>query len=116
MKITVEKDSVKRWLALLNEASRGTRRPGLWKRVYSLSALPARSRKSVNLYKLEKHTVEGDNVIIPGKLLSEGKMTHKLNVCAIEYSAAALKSLTGSGCRVLPLDDMLKAEKVKIIA
>ena len=115
MKITVEKDSVKRWLSLLSEASKGKHYPGLWKRVYSLSAVPARNRRSVNLYKLEKNTIEGDNVIIPGKLLSEGKITHKLNVCAIEYSAATLKSLSSSNCKVLSLDDMLKAEKVKII-
>jgi large subunit ribosomal protein L18e len=116
MKITVEKDSVKRWLALLSEASKGKHYPALWKRVHSLSAVPSRSRRNVNLYKLDRNTNDGDNVIIPGKLLSEGKLTHKVNVCAIEYSAAALDALKGSDSKVVPLDEMIKANKVKIIA
>ena len=57
-----------------------------------LSEVPARSRKTVNLYKINKYSEEGDNIIVPGKVLGEGQMDHKINITAMEYSARALRT------------------------
>ncbi|MGD0729405.1 MAG: 50S ribosomal protein L18e [Candidatus Micrarchaeaceae archaeon] len=115
MKINAEKQVIKQWLELLSEASRGKKYPKLWKRVYRLVAVPARTRKVVNLTKLEKYTKDGDNVIVPGKVLSNGVITHKLKIAAIEFSEPALKNLKEANCKIVDLKDMLAAEKVHII-
>ena len=115
MKINVEKQSVKEWLQTLESASKGERYAKLWKRLHSLVAVPARSRTSMNLYKIDKYSAEGDNVVVPGKVLSTGPITHKFNICAIEFSAGALKALKEADCKVVDIKDMIKAEKVHVL-
>jgi len=115
MKMNVEKQSVKDWLATLDAASRGSHYGKLWKRVYSLSAVPSRRRTNINLYKIDKNSKEGDNVIVPGKVLSTGSMSHSISICAIEFSAEARKTLKDANCKVIDIKDMVKADRVHVI-
>jgi large subunit ribosomal protein L18e len=115
MRINVEKQSVKDWLAALDGASRGSHYGKLWKRVYSLSAVPSRRRTSINLYKIDKNSKEGDNVVVPGKVLSTGPITHSFSISAIEFSAEALRMLKDANCKVVDIKDMVKADKVHVI-
>ncbi|MDE1865172.1 MAG: 50S ribosomal protein L18e [Candidatus Micrarchaeota archaeon] len=115
MRINVERQDLKDWLQELKGASRGERNAKLWKRVLELSAVPARSRRSVNIYKINKYTKDGDNVVVPGKVLSEGRMDHKVNITAIEFSASALVRLRDSQCTVRGLGDMLKEKGIKLV-
>jgi large subunit ribosomal protein L18e len=115
MKINVEKQNVKEWLDVLDGASKEEHYRNLWKRLRTLVAVPARRRASVNLYKLDRHSKAGDNVVVPGKVLSTGTLGHSLNIAAIEFSAGALKALKESGCKVMGINEMLKEEKVRII-
>jgi large subunit ribosomal protein L18e len=115
MQIDVERQDLKDWLSQLSSASREDHYKGLWKRVLKLSEVPARSRKTVNLYKINRYSKEGDSIIVPGKVLGEGQMAHKISITAMEYSARALSSLRGSQCRVRKLDEILKEKRLKII-
>lgn len=115
MKINVEKSNVHEWLGVLGEASKGKHYPKLWKKVYKLVEVPARRRVEVNLSKIEGSTKEGDNVVVPGKVLSTGKIGHKVNIAAIEFSGSALKSLNNSGCKVVNIRDMLNEKKIHLI-
>ncbi|MGI0133638.1 MAG: 50S ribosomal protein L18e [Candidatus Micrarchaeaceae archaeon] len=115
MKINVEKRDVIEWLDVLSEASRGKHYPALWKRVRGLVAVPSRRRASVNLYKLNKHTKAGDNVVVPGKVLSVGAMDHKINVAAIEFSMPARSALKAADCKMMTIKEMVKADKVHLI-
>jgi large subunit ribosomal protein L18e len=115
MKTTNEKSSVKEWIDTLSGASKGEHYPKLWKRVQRLVDVPSRRRPKVNLSKIENNTKEGDNVIVPGKVLSDGEITHKVTIAAIEFSQPTLKTLEKSGCKVVKLKDMINAEKVHVI-
>ncbi|MDE1871403.1 MAG: 50S ribosomal protein L18e [Candidatus Micrarchaeota archaeon] len=116
MKATnAEKSNVREWLAMLDEASRGKHYPKLWKRVHRLAASPTRKKIEVNLSKIEKNTKEGDNVVVPGKVLSTGSLGHKVNIAAMEFSESALKSLGGSGCRIMSIKEMLGEKNIRII-
>ncbi len=115
MKINAEKSVVKEWLNTLSTAAKQERYQNLWKRVYRLVEVPARRRVVVNLTRIDTNTKDGDNVIIPGKVLSSGEITHKVKIAAMEYSDSARKSLTDAGCKVVPLKEMLNAENVHVI-
>lgn len=115
MKITPEKSIVKEWLSVLSTASKGEHYPKLWKRVYRLVEVPARRRPEVNLSKIASNTKAGDNVIVPGKVLSNGAINHKVTIAAMEYSASALKMLKESDCKVVNLKEMISADKVHVI-
>ncbi len=115
MRINVERQDLKDWLQQLKGASREDHYAGLWKRVLELSEVPARSRKTVNLYKINKYSIDGDSIIVPGKVLGEGRMEHKISITAMEFSARALSNLRESQCKVRKLDEILREKRLKII-
>ncbi len=115
MKIHAEKAAIKKWLDVLGTASRNDHYPKLWKRIHALVNVPERRRASVNLYKIDRYTKEGENVIVPGKVLSSGEIKHKVNIAAIEFSDAALKGLKEANCNIVDIKDMLASGKVKVL-
>ena len=115
MRINVERGDVKEWLDLLSDAAKGKSSPRTWMRVRSLVEVPSRRRASVNIYKINRHTREGDNVVVPGKVLSSGSMDHKVNIAALEFSKGAMERLSASGCTVVGISAMLGAKRVSII-
>lgn len=115
MRINVERKDLRDWLTQLKGVSREDKYAGLWKRVLKLSAVPSRRRPTVNLFKINKYSAAGDNIIVPGKVLSEGQMDHKVTITAMEYSATALSRLKSSQCKIIKLDDMLKEKKIRVI-
>jgi large subunit ribosomal protein L18e len=113
-KLNVERRDVKEWLETVSKAPDEKRKP-LCDRVYELTAVPSRRRAAVDLYKIERNTKEGDNVIVPGKVLGTGQMGHRVNISAICFSASALKSLKDADCRVVSIKEMLGMSKPRIL-
>jgi large subunit ribosomal protein L18e len=115
MRINVENKDVKEWLDVLEQASKGQHYGALWEKVHYELAIPSRIRASVNLYKINKLTKDGDNVIVPGKVLSVGSMDHKINIAAVSYSGAARKALTDAKCNMVGIKEMVKMNRVNLI-
>jgi len=44
---------------------------------------------AVNLSRLNRHTKEGETVVVPGKVLGAGSIDHPLNVAAFAFSEKA---------------------------
>lgn len=110
MRTNAEKANVKEWLGELS-GKRTDSRAKLWKRLRAEVDVPRRSRRDVNLYKINKHSKEGDYVVVPGKVLSVGSMDHSVNVTALEYSQKALEGFKKSGCKVLSIKELEAAVK-----
>lgn len=72
----------------LNQVSRKLKIP-LWKRIAEELSRPTRSRRSVNIQKIEKHSKDGETVIVPGKVLGTGDLTKKVKVAAFRFSDSA---------------------------
>ncbi|MCL4378928.1 MAG: 50S ribosomal protein L18e [Candidatus Marsarchaeota archaeon] len=115
MKTNAERSDVREWLDVLSKAAESDRSPKLWKRVHHLVSVPARRRANVNIYKINKHTKDGDNVVVPGKVLSIGRMDHKVNIAALEYSKSAETLLSGASCRMVSISEMIGQKRVNII-
>jgi large subunit ribosomal protein L18e len=82
---------------------------GIWKRVAELVARPARKRVVVNVGKIERYTHDGDVVIVPGKVLGSGALSHKVTVAALSASAAARSTIVGAGGSLISIDELLTA-------
>ncbi len=115
MEVNAERSDVKSWLAVLEQAQHSDKRAKLWKRLYKLASKPTRQRIEVDLYKIDRHTSENDNVIVPGKVLSAGQLGHAVSISAISFSAKALEAIEGSKGKVVPLEEMMKREKINVI-
>ncbi|MBN2228982.1 MAG: 50S ribosomal protein L18e [Candidatus Thorarchaeota archaeon] len=79
----------------------------IWKRVAEMIARPARQRPAVNIGKIERYTNAGDIVIVPGKILGSGIITHKVTVAALNASSTARSAIVGAGGSVMSIDELL---------
>ena len=80
----------------------------IWKRVAELVARPTRTRPTVNVGKIERHTNAGDIVVVPGKVLGSGNMSHKVTVAALSASTTARSAIVGAGGSLITIDELLK--------
>lgn len=90
----------------------------LWKRVAEDLEKSSRQRRTVNLFKIDANTIDGDVVIVPGKVLAEGDITKKVTVVAFSFSSQAAEKIGKSG-KVMTIPELIKsnpkASKVKIL-
>jgi large subunit ribosomal protein L18e len=80
---------------------------GIWKRVAELIARPARKRATVNIGKISRHTSAGDIIVVPGKVLGSGKLSHKVTVAALNASTSARTVIVGAGGTLISIDELL---------
>jgi large subunit ribosomal protein L18e len=95
-----------------------TEKVKLWKRIATELEKPTKNKRVVNISKLNKVTKDGDLIIVPGKVLSSGELTHKLTVSAYSFSETAEVKILKSG-KVLSIRELMvqnpKAKGIKII-
>ena len=97
----------KRLLTLITELKKADK--DIWKRVaYELSK-PTRRRPEVNLSKLEEYGLEGETILVPGKVLGSGYLTKKVNVAAFAYTESAKMLIAKSGGKMMGIADLMKA-------
>lgn len=80
----------------------------LWKTVAGELSRSRKNRREVNLGKLNQRTAEGDVVVVPGKLLADGVIDHKLTVAALKFTDAAKKKIESSGGKALTIHELIK--------
>ena len=90
-----------------------------WNEVAGILSGPRRNNVCINLEEIDKNSKEGEEVVIPGKVLSQGQITKKLKVVAFSFSEKAREKLLSSKCQVSYIIDEIKsnpsAKGVKII-
>ena len=78
------------------------------------------NQRIVNLTKIEETTEDGNAIIITGKLLGTGNISHKVSVSSFSISTTAAKKIKESGGEVLQFSEMIEkfptGKGVKIIA
>jgi large subunit ribosomal protein L18e len=90
-----------------------------WVEVASLLSAPRKNHSDVNVSKINDEVKEGDIVIIPGKVLSQGEISKKIKVAALGFSKVAKDKLLKSGSKVSSILEEIKsnpeAKGIKII-
>jgi large subunit ribosomal protein L18e len=90
-----------------------------WKRVLKDLMKPARQRRTVNVYKIAKYAQEGETVLVPGKVLSVGDISKKVDVAAINFSDGARRKIESAQGKVLTIKELLQqnpdGKKVRIL-
>lgn len=79
-------------IALLRKQSI-EQRVGIWKRIADELEMPTRKRVIVNLYRIDKHTKSNESIIVPGKVLGTGALSHKVNIAAWSFSGSAVEKV-----------------------
>jgi len=82
----------------------------LFKRLASDLEKSTRSRRVVNLNRIDRYTKENDFIVVPGKVLGSGDINHKVTVAAYQFSNTALDKLNGAQAKILSINDLMKDE------
>lgn len=67
-----------------------------------------RKRTNINLERINKESKDGDIIIIPGKVLSQGEITKKIKIVALKYSENAQEKLSKAKIDYSYITDELK--------
>lgn len=91
----------------------------LWRRIADDLEMPTRSRREVNLFRINIHTKDNEMVIVPGKVLGTGDLQHKVTVAAFNFSQSAVEKIKRANGICLTIPEMLqknpKGQNVRII-
>ncbi len=90
----------------------------IWTRIAEDLEKSTRQRRSVNIYKIDKYTRDGETAIVPGKVLSIGKLNKKIKVAAFQFSNQAKEKIDLIG-KAITIKELIKenpkGNKVRII-
>ncbi len=80
----------------------------IWKDVAWRLERPRRQRAEVNISRINRHTKEGDTVIVPGSVLGAGKLEHKVVIAAWKFSEGARQKITEAGGEAITIAELLE--------
>jgi large subunit ribosomal protein L18e len=80
----------------------------VWRRVATDLDRSNRGRRAVNIERIERYAKAGLTVVVPGKVLSSGAMTKKVNVVAFQFSETAAKKIAKAGGSVSTFAEYIK--------
>lgn len=80
-----------------------------WLEVASLLTAPGSQRKDFNLSKINE--TDGDTIVIVGKVLSQGDLTKKKKIVALNFSENAKKKIKDAGCLNLTIAEEIEKNK-----
>ncbi|HLD00400.1 MAG TPA: 50S ribosomal protein L18e [Candidatus Nanoarchaeia archaeon] len=104
---------------LLTELEQVSVKNKFWKRILNDLVKPTRQRRIVNIYKINKFAQDGETVIVPGKVLSVGDISKKVEVAAMNFSLDAKRKIESAKGRAISirqlLDENPEGKKVRIL-
>lgn len=80
-----------------------------WNEIASILSSSRKNRLNLNLDEISEKTKEGENLVIPGKVLSQGNIDKKIKIAALSYSERAREKLLKNGCKVSSILDEIKS-------
>lgn len=91
----------------------------IWKELAIKLEKPCRNQAEVSLNHINRNTEDGETVVIPGKVLSDGNLDHKVTVAALGFTKTAEAKLAKAGCEAITIaklaEENPKGSNVKIM-
>jgi len=79
-----------------------------WLKVASMLSTPRRKFLALNLGDIEGLVKEGETVVVPGKVLSQGELTKKVKIVALKFSEIAKEKLLKSKIQMSTINEEIK--------
>ncbi|HEY9399833.1 MAG TPA: 50S ribosomal protein L18e [Nitrososphaeraceae archaeon] len=80
----------------------------IWKAVIKQLSRSRSNRREVNIGQLAHVTKDKEVVVVPGKILGSGEISHKLTLWCFTISEVATRKILDAGGKILPLDSLIK--------
>lgn len=79
----------------------------IWKKLSEELSVSNRNRTLVNLSHINRVTKSGEEIVIPGKVLGAGVLSHKLNIAAEDFSTSAREKIVAAGGKCLSFEEII---------
>ena len=80
----------------------------LWDRIADDLEKSTRARRVVNINKLARFTKANETIVVPGKVLGSGALSHSIVVAALGFSAGARERIEAAKGKTLSIEQLLK--------
>mgnify|MGYP006267564291 CR=1 FL=1 len=80
----------------------------IWKDIAERLEKPLRNWPEVNLNRISMYVHEKETALIPGKVLSTGKLTKKVSIAAWSFSEKASEKIKKAGGKTLTIEELVK--------
>lgn len=90
----------------LRQASSKNKAP-IWSKLAQMVQKPTAAHRIINVGKLNSVTNDNDVVVVPGKILATGNISHKITLCSFSISTAAAKKITQAGGKIIGYSEMI---------
>jgi large subunit ribosomal protein L18e len=91
----------------LKAASKKNKAP-IWLRLAEMALKPARTKRVLNLGQIDKSISDNDIIIVPGKVLGTGNISHKITLCSFSISTTGAKKVIQSGGKIVDFTHLIK--------
>ncbi len=92
-KTLIEKQLVRKTNSELVETIILAKKKAKWLEVAGILSSPRANMINMNLDELDKQVKDGETVIVPGKILSQGDLTKKIKIIALAFSGKAKEKI-----------------------
>ena len=80
----------------------------IWLRLAKLALKTSVSKRVVNLTQINDVTKEGEVIVVPGKILGTGNVSHKITLSSFSISNSAAKKIIESGGNIIGFKEMIE--------
>ncbi len=119
-KTKIGKQVEKKKNIVLVETILNAKKQGKWIKIASLLSYPRRKRKDWNLDEIDENSKEGETLVAPGKVLSQGEINKKIKIVALGFSEQAKEKLLKSKIAFSSISEEIKknpeAKNIRILS
>ena len=113
-KTLIEKQLKRKANPILVETIIAAKKNANWNDVASVLSGSKKNRLNLNLEDIDKESKDGETIIVPGKVLSQGELNKKLKIVALSFSEKAKEKLLKSKIETsIMLDEIKKNPEAK---
>ena len=80
-----------------------------WLKVAGMLSAPRKNHANLNLQEINKQVKEGEKILVPGKVLSQGNLDKKIKIIALGFSESAKEKLKNSGSQTSSILEEIKS-------
>ena len=80
----------------------------IWRDIAERMLKPRQRRAEVNISRLNRYTKEGDQVVVPGKVLGAGIIDHPITVAAFAFSEQAKEKILRAKGKCISIPELVK--------
>ena len=107
VKLTKTNPNLKMIVASLKEKSY-KEDAAIWKDIAKRLEKPTRQTAEVNISDINRHTSPDEIIIVPGKVLGNGILDHKVKVAAMSFSKSAEEKIATAGGECMDILEVLE--------